>query len=93
MNALVLATIGKVFSKFTSSKKKRFVPGFVKSILNVLVPAILFNVLSPGNILTLPPKDMKVLFSGMTSRAAIAVHTVVFALVYSLLRVKYSEFY
>jgi len=70
------------------------IPTFVKDILNVVVPAILFFVLSPGNVLTIPPNKLKsLLFSGMTSRTAIIVHTVVFSIVYTFLRIKYAKYY
>jgi hypothetical protein len=54
-----------------------------------LVPVLLFFVLSPGLLLTLPPSEEGVFLSGETSRWAIFVHTLVFALVYFLL-LKYA---
>jgi len=45
---------------------------------------LLFVLLSPGVILTLPPVGSKVFFSGKTSIVAVLVHAAVFALVYHL---------
>ena len=42
---------------------------------------LLFFLLSPGVLLTLPPVGSKIFMSGQTSVAAAAVHAVVFALV------------
>ncbi len=86
-------SVKTMLQKFMAGNKAKPVPQFAKNVLNVLVPSILFNLLSPGNLLTIPPKKMRLLFSGLTSRTAIAVHTVVFALVYSFLRTKYANLY
>jgi hypothetical protein len=43
-----------------------------------LLPVILFVLLSPGFLLTLPPVGKKVLMSGLTSTTAVLVHAVVF---------------
>jgi hypothetical protein len=46
---------------------------------------LLFVLLSPGVILTLPPVGPKVFFSGKTSVLAVLVHAVVFAIASCLL--------
>lgn len=61
--------------------------------LNVVVPVVLFVLLSPGLLLTLPPLSRGVLTSGQTSTTAILVHGVVFALVYSFLRRTFPQYY
>ena len=43
---------------------------------------LLFVLLSPGVILTLPPVGSNIFFSGKTSVTAVLVHAVVFTLVY-----------
>ena len=43
---------------------------------------LLFVLLSPGVVLTLPPVGSKVFFSGQTSVTAVLVHAAVFAVVY-----------
>ena len=50
------------------------------------LPTLLFVVLSPGVLLTLPPKGKGVFMSGQTSLIAVAVHAVVFALAFNYLR-------
>ena len=48
--------------------------------------AILFFLLSPGVLLTLPPIGGRVFFSGKTSVLAAAVHAIVFVIVVCLLK-------
>jgi hypothetical protein len=45
---------------------------------HLIVFFILFIVLSPGMVLTLPPVGKKIFFSGLTSKTAVIVHAVVF---------------
>ncbi len=61
--------------------------------LNVIVPVILFVLLSPGLLLTIPPLSRGLLMSGETSTLAIIVHAVVFAIVYSFLRKTFPQYY
>lgn len=49
--------------------------------MSLLYLTLLFVVLSPGVLLTLPPVGSKVFMSGKTSLLAVAVHAVVFYLV------------
>ncbi len=49
----------------------------------MLAAVVLFIVLSPGLLLTLPPVGKKVFMSGQTSYAAIFVHALVFYFVLS----------
>jgi hypothetical protein len=59
---------------------------------DLVVPAILFLLLSPGILLSIPPKG-GLFMSKQTSLPSIAVHTVVFALVFSILRQKFPVYY
>ena len=52
----------------------------------LLLLAILFVLLSPGVLLTLPPLSRGVFMSGQTSFAAVLVHAVVFVIVYYYLK-------
>ena len=61
--------------------------------LNVIVPVILFVLLSPGLLLTIPPVSRGLFMSCETSTLAIIVHAVVFAIVYSFLRRTFPEYY
>ncbi len=49
--------------------------------MNILALTLLFIVLSPGVLLTLPPVGGKIFCSGKTSLAAVLVHAVVFYVV------------
>ena len=53
--------------------------------MNPLFCGILFFILSPGVLLTLPPGSKGIWMSGQTSLLAAAVHAVVFVLVSHLL--------
>ena len=64
-----------------------------KELMNILVPALLFVLLSPGLLLTLPPTAKGVWMSKETSIASILVHALVFALVYFGLRKYFAEYY
>lgn len=54
-------------------------------MMKYVVLAILFFVLSPGVLLTLPPVGKKIWMSGQTSMVAAAVHAIVFVVVLCLL--------
>jgi hypothetical protein len=60
---------------------------------DLIVPAVLFVLLSPGVLLTLPPGSRGVFMSGQTSLIAVGVHTLVFALVFSFLRKNFARVY
>jgi len=62
-----------------------------KELANVLVPALLFGLLSPGSFLHIPPKETgpyagQYITPGLTDWRAVLVHTLVFALIYYLIR-------
>ena len=83
IHGLVLALIYWVIAK----------AGILKASItkaDLFVPMMLFILLSPGVLLELPPGR---LFSGHTNMAAVAVHTVVFAVVFGLLRSKFPQYY
>ena len=52
----------------------------------LLLATLLFVLLSPGVLLTLPPIGGKIFMSGKTSLVAVLVHAVVFYLVLSMRR-------
>ncbi len=60
---------------------------------NVIVPVVLFILLSPGVLLTLPPDGDRVFMTGTTSIAAVLVHAVVFGAVYLALRTYFAKYY
>jgi hypothetical protein len=60
---------------------------------NLFVPVLLFILLSPGVLLTLPPGNKGVYMSRQTSLKAVAVHAVVFLAVYYALRTCFKKYY
>jgi hypothetical protein len=64
--------------------------GLVLTRTDILVTTTLFMALSPGMLLTIPPGKF---MSGTTSRPAILVHSVVFAVVFAILRKQFPQFY
>lgn len=67
--------------------------GIVLTKTDLVVTTVLFMALNPGMLLTLPPGKGGVLSSGQTSQAAILTHTVVYAIVFALLRKQFPQFY
>ena len=67
--------------------------GLVLTRTDLIVTTVLFLALSPGMLLTLPPGSKGVFMSGQTSPASALVHTVVFALVFALLRKQFPKYY
>ncbi len=59
--------------------------------MNGLYLALLFFVLSPGVLLTIPAGSKGFFFSGQTSLVAAAVHALVFVLVLSCLKTYLAE--
>jgi hypothetical protein len=57
---------------------------------DLIVPTALFILLSPGIVLSLPSTSI---MSGKTSWAGIAVHTLVFAVVFAILRKTFPKAY
>jgi hypothetical protein len=82
IHAFVLALLYYVIAKF-----------FLKYSLtpaDLIVPTILFIVLSPGILLTIPPGLWR---SGTTGPLPVVVHTFVFALLFATLRSTFPKYY
>jgi hypothetical protein len=62
-------------------------------LADLLVPVILFVLLSPGVLLTLPPLKKGVFMSHETSLTSVLVHAIVFAGVYMGLRKTFPQYY
>lgn len=60
---------------------------------NVVVPLVLMVLLVPGMLLTFPAGSKGIFRSGQSTFTAVVVHTVVFAVVYALLRLNFSKNY
>ena len=67
--------------------------GLVLTRTDIVVTTVLFLALSPGMLLTLPPGSKGVFMSGQTSPASALMHTIVFALVFALLRKQFPKYY
>ena len=67
--------------------------GIVLTKTDLLVTTALFILLSPGLLLTLPPKSGGVFGSGQTSIESVLTHAVVYALVFAILRRQFPQFY
>ena len=61
--------------------------------LNIIIPTLLYVILSPGFLLTLPPMSKGIFMSGQTSAMAVAVHAAVFAAIYYGLRQTFPQYY
>ena len=67
--------------------------GLTLTKADLIVPAVLFLILSPGILLTLPPGSKGVFRSGQTSIASVVTHALVFAVIFTVLRKKFPAFY
>ena len=81
-HALVFIIVYKIAAKVMGLSIKQ---------TDLLVPAVLFIILSPGMLLQLP--DTTTLMSGRTSIQSVLVHTIVFAIAFAFLRVSFPQFY
>lgn len=82
IHAFVLALLYYVIAKFIL--KYSLTPA------DLIVPAILFIVLSPGVLVTIPPGLWR---SGTTGPLPVVVHTFVFALLFATLRATFPKYY
>ena len=74
----------------------RTIARFMNIILepaDLVVPTVLFLLLSPGMLLTIPPGKAGLFMSGQTSIESILTHTIVFAIVFAFLRKTFPRFY
>jgi uncharacterized membrane protein YwzB len=71
----------------------KYVLGLSLTTTDLVVPALLFVLLTPGVLLTLPPGSGGIFRSGQTSGAAVGVHTLVFAIAFATLRSRFPQYY
>jgi hypothetical protein len=71
----------------------KYVLGLSLTTTDLVVPALLFVLLTPGVLLTLPPGSAGIFRSGQTSGAAVGVHTLVFAIAFASLRSQFPQYY
>lgn len=60
---------------------------------DLIVTGLLFVLLSPGLLLTLPPSSGGILRSGQTSTQSVVTHAVVYAIVFAFLRKQFPSYY
>lgn len=70
-----------------------FVFKFTLTPADLIVPALLFVLLTPGVLLTLPPDGGPIFLSGHTGIVPIMVHTVVFSIFFASLRGVFPQYY
>jgi hypothetical protein len=85
INAVVFALLYYVIVKFLLKRSL--------TRADILVPLVLYILLTPGVLLTIPPGSKGLFMSGQTSAPAVAVHTLVFAVVFALLRKQFPAYY
>jgi hypothetical protein len=85
VNAIIFALTYYIIMKFLLKKSL--------TRADILVPLVLFVVLTPGVLLTIPPGSKGLFMSGQSSTAAIAVHTLVYAIVFALMRKQFPQYY
>ena len=67
--------------------------GLTLTKADLIVPAVLFILLTPGLLLTIPPGSEGVFISGQTSIVAVVTHAVIFALIFAFLRRQFPKVY
>ncbi len=64
--------------------------GMVLQPADLVVPTVLFVLLSPGMLLSLPSTNIA---SGRTNTMSVLIHTLVFILVFAFLRKQFPQYY
>lgn len=90
---LVQAVVHALVLTFVYWAIAKFVLKISLTQADLIVPAVLFVLLTPGLLLTIPPKNAGLFLSGQTSPAAVGAHTLVFALVFAFLRGQFPRYY
>ena len=85
INAVIFALLYYVIVKFLLKRSL--------TRADILVPLVLYILLTPGVLLTIPPGAKGLFMSGQTSTPAVAVHTLVFAVVFALMRKQFASYY
>jgi hypothetical protein len=85
VHALVLSLVYWAIAKFVLK--------ISLTTADLFVPAVLFVLLTPGLLLTIPPKNGGLFLSGQSSPMAVGAHTLVFALLFAFLRGQYPQYY
>jgi hypothetical protein len=84
LNALILVAVYWCIAR---------VLGLTLTKADLIVPAVMFLVLSPGFLVTLPPGPGGIFMSRETSTSSIVVHTIVFTVIFATLRKVFPKVY
>lgn len=90
---LVQAVVHALVLTFVYWAIAKFVLKISLTQADLIVPAVLFVLLTPGLLLTIPPKNAGLFLSGQTSPAAVGAHTLVFALLFAFMRGQFPRYY
>jgi hypothetical protein len=90
MKALVLRALMLSITYWAVAK---FLVKIPLTTADIVVPPILFILLTPGILLTIPPGSGGLFMSGQTTRAAVCVHTLVYSVVFATMRTLFSKYY
>ena len=80
----ILAMIGGILIMLSATNMDTWT---FKKPANLIMPLVLIMVLTPGFLLTLPPGDGSIFKSKNSSLLAMAVHSIVFIVLYSFLKI------
>ena len=84
-HAVVLAIVYYILAKFLLKVNL--------TSADLVVPALLFVMLTPGVLLTIPPGSAGIFMSGQGGPLSVGVHTLVFAVLFSTLRSTFPQVY
>ena len=84
VHALVFTLLYSLIAKTTK---------LVLTRTDLIVTGVLFALLSPGLLLTLPPSSGGIFRSGQTSTQSVVTHAVVYAIVFASLRKLFPSYY
>jgi hypothetical protein len=86
VNALIFSILYYIIIHFFTNIKSM-------TTADIIMPLLLFILLMPGVVLTIPPESRGILFSGQTSTNAVMVHTVIYAILYAFIRSSFPSYY
>ena len=87
INPVVLSIISAILYTSNKDMNIRLSPA------NILMPALLIVLFSPGLLLSIPPNGKGIFMSGQSSMASSVVHAIVVGLLFSVLLKRYPQFY
>lgn len=71
----------------------KFIFKFTVTVADIIVPAIVFIIATPGVLLSIPPVRGEFFMTGETGTTQIMVHTMIFAIMYAGIRGAFPSFF